>query len=135
MSTINICSFNYQMKYISNLFSLQDGSWILTSLCPTLGTMYVQELVGVCPSHLQEPFGKTLSISFIGPPPFITYNPFGGSDFIVTKILAQKYSFTPKYIPARSYDKVEENNKTYGMVHWVRFFLAVQRNTYFCSLS
>ena len=114
------------IKYSNNsyaiCFSLQDGSWVLTSLCPTLGETYAQELIGVCPSHLQEPFGKTLRISFLGQPPFITYNPFGGSDFIVTKILAQKYSFIPKYIPARSYDKFEENNNTFGMVHWVSFY-------------
>lgn len=107
------------LQFVSNA----DGSLVLTSLCPILGEMYAQEYVGVCPSHFQEPFGKTLNISFISVPPWITYNPLGGSDIIVTKILAQKYHFIPKYIPARSFDKVEENNRTYGMVHWVRFFL------------
>ena len=108
-------------KAIHNQFFLADGSWALTSLCPTLGKMYAQEHIGVCPLHLQEPFKKTLRISYIGGPPFITNNPIGGSDFILTNLLAKKYHFLPKYIPARSWDKVEKNNRTFGMVHWVSF--------------
>ena len=110
-------------QFICIFFSLQDGSWVVTSLCPTLGRMYAQEYMGPCPSHLQDPFGKTLNISFKGLPPFITKNPFGGSAVIVTEILAQKHFFTPKYIPARSVDKIEQNNKTVGMVHRVSFFV------------
>ena len=116
--------------FICNLLSLQDGSWVVTSLCPTLGRMYAQEYMGPCPSHLQDPFGKTLNISFIGPPPFITKNPFGGSAVIVTEILAQKHFFTPNYIQARSVDKVEQNNKIVGMVHRVSFIYS-WKNTYF----
>ena len=98
-----------------------DGNWVLTSLCPSLGKMYAQEHFGVCPPHLQEPFGKTLNISFIGFTPYVTYNPIGGSDFIVTNLLVKKYHFIPKYIRARGYDKVERNNRTFGMVHRVSF--------------
>ena len=98
---------------------MADGNWVLTSLCPTLGKMYAQEYMGVCPLHFQEPFGKTVNISFIGISPYITYNPIGGSAFIVTKLLAKKFQFIPKYIPARSWDKVEMNHTTFGMVHWV----------------
>ena len=92
----------------------------MTSLCPTLGKMYADKHMGVCPLHLQEPFGKRLNISFIGTLPFITYNPIGGSDFIVTRLLAEKFQFIPKYIPARILDKFEENGSSYGMVHTVR---------------
>ena len=106
----------------NQIIFLVDGSWGLTSLCPTLGKMNAQEHIGVCPLHLQEPFGKTLNISFIGAPPFITYNPIGGSDFIVMNLLAKKFHFIPKYIPARSWDKVEKNNRTFGMLHRVSFF-------------
>ena len=98
---------------------MADSSWDLTSLCPTLGEMYAQEHNGACPRHLQEPYGKTLSISFLGFPPFITYKPIGGSDFIVTKMLAKKFNFIPKYIAARTYDTITESNSTFGMVHWV----------------
>ena len=99
-----------------------DGSWGFTSFCPTLGKKNAQEHIGVCPLHLQEPFGKTLNISFIGVTPYITYNPIGGSDFIVTNALAKKFHFIPKYIPARSWDKVEKNNRTFGMVYRVSCF-------------
>lgn len=76
--------------------------------------MYAQEVLGLCPDHLQEPFGKILNISFIGFPPFIT------SDFVVTKILGQKFHFTPKYIPATSWDI------TSGTVHLVSFLRKVE---------
>ena len=79
--------------------------------------MYAQEYPGVCPLQFQEPLGKTINISFIGVSPFITYNPIGGSSFIVTQLLANKFQFIPKYIPARSWDKVEENHTTFGMAH------------------
>ena len=98
-----------------------DGSWVPTSLCPTLGKMYAELHVGVCPSHLQSPFGKTLNISFIGLPPYVNYNPIGGSEFVVTQLLAKKFRFIPKFIPAKSWDTYRQDNKTiYGMVHQVR---------------
>ena len=86
------------------------GSWIYTSLCPTLGKMYAQEHSGACPQHLQEPYGKTLNISFIGTPPWIIYNPVGGSEFIVTALLAKKFHFVPNFIPALTWDPVEHHN-------------------------
>ena len=64
--------------------------------------MYPQEYKGVCPLHFQQPPGKTLNISFIGFPPFVTYNPRGGSAFILIAMLANKYGFIPNYIPAKS---------------------------------
>lgn len=93
------------------------GSWIYTSLCPTLGKMYAQEHSGACPHHLQEPYGKILNISFIGTPPYIVYNPLGGSEFIVTALLAKKFHFVPNFIPALAYDPVEDQDSTLvGMV-------------------
>ena len=98
---------------------LTEGGWVSTSLCPTLGKVYAEVYKGVCPLHLQEPFGKTLNISFIGSAPFITYNPIGGSELIVTNLLAKKFQFIPKYLPARTQDKYEDNNSSYGLLHWV----------------
>ena len=72
-------------------------------MCPALGKLYAQKHTGKCPLKFQEPFGKVLKISFIGVPPFITYNPVGGSDFIVMRILANKFQLIPKYIPARTF--------------------------------
>ena len=86
------------------------GSWVSTSLCPTLGKMYAPEHSGACSRHLQEPYGKTLNISFIGTPPYITYNPLGGSEFIVTALLAKKFHFVPNYIPALNVDPVENHD-------------------------
>ena len=80
----------------------------MTSLCPKLGKMYAQEFKGSCPSHMQEPFGKTLNVSFIGFHPYVSPRsytfPFGrfGSEFVVTNILAKKFGFIPKFIPAFS---------------------------------
>ena len=106
------------IQLVSSVFA--DGSWVTTSLCPTLGKKYAQEYSGLCLSHFQEPHGKTLNISFIGSPPHITYNPMGGSEFIITTLLAKKFKFIPKYIPARTYDTFEDSNgKTLGMVNLV----------------
>ena len=52
--------------------------------------------------------------------PFISYNPVGGSDFLVVKILAKKFGFSPKFIPEKSYDIVRNNSTTYGMLYRVR---------------
>ena len=67
--------------------------------------MYADKFKGPCPSHLQEPLGKTLKVSYLGMPPYIIgfldkSKPLGGSDILVTKILAKKFSFIPKFIPA-----------------------------------
>ena len=100
----NIEHFNYSAR----------GSWVSTSLCPTLGKMYAQEHSGACPGYLQEPYGKTLNILFVGLPPWIIYNPLGGSEFIVTALLAKKFHFVPNYI---LWDPLEDNDLTfYGKV-------------------
>ena len=90
-------------------------------MCPILGKMYTQEYTGVCPFQLQEPLGKNLNISFIGTPPYINTGLIGGSEFIVANLLAEKFQFIPKYIPARSADTVWENNTNlgFGMVDLV----------------
>ena len=61
-----------------------------------------------------------MPISFIGIPPFIKYNPFGGSELLVTQILAEKFGFWPKFVPERAFDVTKVNGTTYGMVHRVR---------------
>ena len=108
---------NMQVNNIDLSYYSAVGGWVSTSLCPTLGKMYAQEHSGACPHHLQEPYGKTLNISFIGTPPYIIYNPLGGSEFIVTALLAKKFHFVPNYIPALAYDPVEDQDSTLvGMV-------------------
>ena len=98
---------------------MTDGSGVMTSLCPKLGKMYAEEFKGACPPHMQDPLRKTLNISFIGVPPYVMYNPLGGSEFLVVKILAKKFSFIPKFIHAKSTDPY--GNKTNSsMLHQVR---------------
>ena len=92
---------------------------IVTSLCPVVGKRWAQVVNGACPKHTQSPHGKELNISFIGPPPFITYKPIGGSDFLLMRLLAQKFNFRPKFIPERSYGIVKDNGTLYGMLHTV----------------
>ena len=75
--------------------------------------MYAEEFKGSCPSHLQEPFGKTLNISVMGIPPYITYNPLGGSEFILTDILAKKFSFIPKFVPTTSFPDYFDQVRNY----------------------
>ena len=97
-----------------------DRKVVNTSLCPTLGKTNAELYSGQCPKHLQSTHGKDLKISFIGIKPYISYNPAGGSDFLVVKILAKKFRFSPKFIPERSYDMVRNNGTTYGMLYKVR---------------
>ena len=61
-----------------------------------------------------------MNISFIGTKPYITYNPIGGSEFHVVKILSEKFKFIPKFIPERSFDIVNHNGTLSGMFHKVR---------------
>ena len=79
------------------------GEQIVTSLCPTLGKRYAQTYEGLCPKSIKDPAGKTLRISFIGPPPHITYNPIGGSDFLIISLLADKLQLSPTFVPEQSY--------------------------------
>ena len=76
--------------------------------------MYAQEFKGSCPSQMQEPFGKTLSISFIGIEPYVSYISPHGSDFVVTNILAKKFGFTPKFIPAYSVTMYNDQVRNYN---------------------
>ena len=96
---------------------MTDGSGVTTALCSELGKMYAEEFKGSCPSNLQEPFGKTLDISFNGIPPYVIYNPLGGSDFLVTKILAKKFHFIPKFIYDKSVHVLDDNT---SMVYQVK---------------
>ena len=55
--------------------------------------------------------------------PFVKYpkdwGKFGGSDFLVMKLLAEKHQFTPIFHPAKSFDRLEINGTPYGLVHQV----------------
>ena len=86
-----------------------------------MGKRWAQIVNCACPKHSQIPHGKELNISFIGPPPFITYKPIiGGSEFLLMKLLAHKFNFAPKFIHERNYDNVNINKTLlYGMVHKV----------------
>ena len=92
------------------------GGQVITSLCPVLGKRYAQSFNGECPNQADSIHGKTLNISFIGPEPFITYNPVGGSDFLIINLLANKFQFTPNFIPERSFELIESNGTSQGLV-------------------
>ena len=85
-----------------------------------MGQSYAEISEVRCVSELQHPRGKTIPVSFIGIPPFIKLNPLGGSELLVTQILAEKFGFLPKLIPERAFDVTKINGTTYGMVHRVR---------------
>ena len=84
-----------------------------------LGKEHAQIFYGLCPRHVQSPYGKELKISFIGPEPFVTYNPIGGSDFLIIKLLAKKFGFLPKFVPEISFDTVKSNGTSHGMAYKV----------------
>ena len=91
-----------------------------------MGSRWAQTVNGACPKLAKNLHGKELNISFIGPPPFITHNPIGGSEILLMKLLAHKFKFTPKFIPERSYDVAKVNGTLYGMIHKVgKIFLFV----------
>ena len=94
----------------------------MTYICPVLGKPYAEEYNKRCPTELKQPNGKTLPISFIGIMPYITYDPFGGSEPLVIQMLAKKHDFVPNFIAEQAYDRTNlDNGTTYGMVHRVRF--------------
>ena len=102
-----------------------DGNARTTSLCPVLGKMFAEIRTGLCPWILQHPVGKKIPISFIGPRPYVVYPTptkptISGSEFLVIKVLAQKFKFLPDFKPARAYDITKKNGSTYGMVWSVR---------------
>ena len=81
--------------------------------------MTAQFVKGACPKQLQIPFGKHIKVSFIGVIPFINYEPIGGSDFEVMKLLAKKHRFFPKFIPERAAEALLPNGTKYGLIHSV----------------
>ena len=113
------------MTNISSCNYLTGGHETTTSLCPILGMRYAEEYRGLCPSHLQEPFGKTLNISFLGIPPYVIYKPkpVRGTSFLVSKILSKKFGFIPKFIPAKNIGRgsiKSHNETTCGFICGVR---------------
>ena len=99
---------------------LIDGKNVITCLCPVLGKTYAHTYNGMCPDHFQKPYRKELKVSFIGIRPYINYDPIGGTDFLIVKILAEKFRFKPKFIPEKAFDMVEQNGTSHGMLHRVR---------------
>ena len=103
------------------LFCCLDGIAKTAFLCPVLGKMFPEVRAGLCPKTLQHPAGKRIPISFIGPQPYIKWEPtIGGSEFLVIKMLAQKLRFLPEFKPEQAFDVTKKNGSTYGMVWSVR---------------
>ena len=76
---------------------------------------------GECKKQTNGLYGKTLNVSFFGPEPFITYNPVGGSDFLIVKLMSKQLKFTPNFISEESFDK---------MVYRVSFLISSVHNSY-----
>ena len=118
VGTTQVTYLRFYTHFVKCYFLLLDRH-IVASLCPVVGKRWAQIVNGACPKEAQNPNGKELNISFIGPPPLITYKPVGGSEFLLMRLLAQKLNFRPKFISERSYDIVNDNGTFYGMVHRV----------------
>ena len=85
-----------------------------------MGKRYAQLTNGDCPKHAQELNGKELNITWAGTPPFISWHrPGYGSDFLVVKLLAEKFGFTTNFLREHIVD-IEISNGTYaGMLYRV----------------
>ena len=125
--------FKMSILSIKSFLSLSEGR-ILTSLCPVLGKRYAQIIKGTCPKHGQDPLGKVLNVSWSGSPPFVLYGgPGYGSDFLVVKLLAEKFGFTPKFLLENIIDIVKSNGSSQGMIHKVSdtFFVNIWMQNFF----
>ena len=113
----------YREEYFQSrsTFSLLSADEIVQySICPVLGKIKAQFVMGACPKHLQTPFGKHIKVSFFGTNPYITYKPIGGSDFHVMKFLAKKHKFIPKFVPEPRLQAIFPNGTKYGLIPSVR---------------
>ena len=63
---------------------------------------------GMCPSNLQNPFGKVLQIAVFGTAPYIIYNEakewVGGIEFKVIDVYVKKFGLVPKFIRADGFE-------------------------------
>ena len=108
--------------------NFSPGEQKVTSICPVLGQRYPSAVVGVCPPHFLKPAGKRLTISYIGTPPYILgSDASGGTDVLVTNLLAERYGFVPILKPTPQYLIMEyENGTKYGKKYQVGTFLPVR---------
>ena len=85
-----------------------------------MGKRYAQLTNGDCPKHAQELHGKEINITWAGTPPFISWRrPGYGSDFLIVKLLAEKFGFTTNFLREHIVD-IEISNGTYaGMLYRV----------------
>ena len=76
-----------------------DDKLELLSLCPSLGKRYSVVTYGMCPSNLQNPFGKVLQIAVAGTAPYIMFNEakewVGGIEFEVIDVYVKKFGLIP----------------------------------------
>ena len=92
-----------------------------TYLCPVLGKRYAQVQQDKCQAKMKNLAKTTLPITYIGIMPYVKHNPFGGSESLVIKILAEKFGFLTKFVPERAFDVTKKNGTTFGMVYRVIF--------------
>ena len=97
------------------------GEQKITSICPELGQRNPSVVDGVCPAHLQNPTGKLLSISYIGTPPYILGSEAtGGTDVLISNLLAKRYGYVPILKPTAQYlIMAYENGTKYGKKYQV----------------
>ena len=68
--------------------------------------------------------------------PYIKYNPFGGSEPLIIRMLAKKHEFIPNFVAEQAYDRTKlDNGTTYGMVHRVRFINHRKKQNIMVGLS
>ena len=107
----------------------------MTSLCPALGERYPLILPGMCPSSLQEPYGKEIPVALIGVAPYVLYGEnrtwLGGSELDNIKTWEKAFGFKAKLIDVASYDKSDPP----GMLFHVRTINTNQFHIWLTSSS
>ena len=88
---------------------------------------------GMCPSNLQNPHGKVLSISVTGSSPYIIYNEAKewakeSIEFEVMDVYVKKFGLIPKFIRAAGYEgegSVIEMVRKIHLCHNYEVFFAI----------
>ena len=74
---------------------------------------------GMCPSSLQNPYGKEIPVAVIGLAPYVLYNDNGewkgGVEFEIIEIWGKAFGFTPKLLRVDSYDKEDPPGMVYSV--------------------
>ena len=80
-----------------------------------MGRKHAIVFKGLCPYHLQIPFGKEINVSFYPSFPFSIPSLASGSDFLTLKLLAKKFGFIPRFKVEKFADAIGNDGMIYSV--------------------